>query len=675
MTGYEMQLVRLYDEMAASGIPGIYRKHLDGNEHILLPIRHVFIKANLEVTIDMDGNFINAVIIGKDRTDQLTVTGATEDAAARGNNNDAKFICDKIDYVASDASDTAWDFRLKEEEREKNRENALDRHKNYKNLLKSVIDYAMGLTEHTEAARAVKAVYQYTANNNLISDLLSKAGSEEMKTFLGIEKGKLNRDVQIRFIIKGLQEEKSCWRNIHIQKLWTDYMDDMEYQTGTGAAGKEKLKDVSSFFSGEWMQVSKKMPSNLLWQGDSCKTHSSNEKKGGWDFTFRGRFVDSKDIFSVGARDMSKYYCMFRYILDESCINLEDYFLCIWDCEKAQAERSWTKNAPAALLEVGERSFCNNSSSNDRSERRTLLKGEWMPGGEIMVLGMRKSYPGQSRGRLSVLEYMLLPRDEYLSRIVRWHTEGGWYHREYDKEAGKPVEYFGMPDIWRMAALLFGKENKTGYMEPIKRKEPDRNISYFYEEIMKAILYGDRISESTVQRAVEKACHPMKFSKRYNHDAVVDLACAFIAKRYGFGNMKEFKMTEKNKRSFLFGQLLGLAHCIEYFTYEDNDKKKGRRTNAEQNMELFRMRPASVWTELYNWLSVAYLKKLDYQQRVYLTKKMDGLICEIGPDDFKDKKLSCEFLCGYSVMKRELMKPSAKIADKAEAVALAPATA
>lgn len=54
---------------------------------ILLPISHSTANAQIEVTIDLDGNFVPTLsgTILKDEADKITIIPVTEDSASRGN--------------------------------------------------------------------------------------------------------------------------------------------------------------------------------------------------------------------------------------------------------------------------------------------------------------------------------------------------------------------------------------------------------------------------------------------------------------------------------------------------------------------------------------------------------------------------------------------------------------
>ena len=66
-----------------------------------LPISHSTQNAQVEITIDMDGEFIHAEAI-TDKTQALTLIPVTEDSIARSSGPCAHPFEDKLEYIAGD---------------------------------------------------------------------------------------------------------------------------------------------------------------------------------------------------------------------------------------------------------------------------------------------------------------------------------------------------------------------------------------------------------------------------------------------------------------------------------------------------------------------------------------------------------------------------------------------
>ena len=87
---------------------------VDDNSIILLPLFHLQLKAQIEIYIDQEGNFIRAERIPKD--DQVTVFPVTEDSASRGNGINPMPLFDKLCYIAGDYDQYSEDSKEKRPE-------------------------------------------------------------------------------------------------------------------------------------------------------------------------------------------------------------------------------------------------------------------------------------------------------------------------------------------------------------------------------------------------------------------------------------------------------------------------------------------------------------------------------------------------------------------------------
>lgn len=657
MIGYENELIKMYD--AIKDRAGIYEKRDDGRVHVLLPERHIFTNAAIDIIIDINGNLkgFEVAKYGK------TITGVTETSATRTSGSSANFITDNLSYVAADAKDYV----------SKHPEKTEAKHGLYVDLLKSVIEMFGSDPDYEDASQKVKAVLKYTENGNIFSDIAA-CNNEDVKKIAGLK-------TTVRFRIIGSVPEET-WKDRSLHRLWIDYIEAIENTPGMSNSKNKMSVKVFSMFSGEQQAPGYKMPGKLLpaydvlgkriQNADAMKTHSSNVKNPTWDFTYKGRFSKPEDILVVGARDFSKYYCMIKYILDESCQDLEGFFLCAWDKKRLAPEYDWEgtyddipsveeielKNGDS-LTDIGKR-LAEEKEKNlvDLSGSKDIAKGTWNPDGDIMILGIRKSVPDSTRGRLSVVEYSTMSREEYRARLLKWHTEGGWFHKIPEKGGIKTI--YGMPPFRNVAVLLYGIENKnTGNMELIKRSGTDKTLSAFYQKVMRAILYGENLPRRYMDIALKRASNPMHYKKRYNHENIAKLASSLVAKYYGLGGLEDLKM-KNDDRNYLFGQLLAIAHCVEYSTYDNSDKANGRRTNAEKYMSAFVNQPMKVWENLYNRLNKAYLKKLKHSRRVFFKQLINDIIVKFKAEDFSNRKLNGVYIIGYENMISQLMSKKAE---------------
>ena len=73
------------------------------NRATLLPVGHTTQQAQIQVELDLDGNFLNAFVLRKD--EQTTIIPCTERSSARTSGIVPHPLADKLQYIASNYSD------------------------------------------------------------------------------------------------------------------------------------------------------------------------------------------------------------------------------------------------------------------------------------------------------------------------------------------------------------------------------------------------------------------------------------------------------------------------------------------------------------------------------------------------------------------------------------------
>lgn len=128
--------------------------HLAGVEKngqaVLLPISHSTFNAQIEVTIDQDGNFRDSKRLEKGK-DAVTIIPVTEDSAARSSGIAPHPLCDKLCYLAGDYTICTGD----------------DKEAYYEAYIEQLREWV----ESDAAHPMVQAVYKYLKKKSLISDL------------------------------------------------------------------------------------------------------------------------------------------------------------------------------------------------------------------------------------------------------------------------------------------------------------------------------------------------------------------------------------------------------------------------------------------------------------------------------------------------------------------------
>lgn len=151
--------------------------------YVLLPPFHTTVTAQIEVTIDRNGNFKEAKLVSPE--DKLTVIPVTEKSGSRTAGKEPHPLCDNLRYLAEDYTKYYKDDGVC-----------------YQLYISQLKEWAESEFSHEK----VLAVYQYLKKNSLIRDLsdqkiikLNEQGKIDDKEKLqGIEQAK----AFVRFIIR-----------------------------------------------------------------------------------------------------------------------------------------------------------------------------------------------------------------------------------------------------------------------------------------------------------------------------------------------------------------------------------------------------------------------------------------------------------------------------------------
>lgn len=138
---------------------------------MLLPICHSTFNAQIEVTIDLHGNFKDARKLEKGG-DIVTVIPVTEDSAARSSGIAPHPMCDKLCYIAGDYTAYTGDDKAA--------------------YYEAYLDQLKGWAESQDSHPMVRAVYAYLKKGSLIQDL-TESGVLKLD-----ENGRLTDDAKIQ---------------------------------------------------------------------------------------------------------------------------------------------------------------------------------------------------------------------------------------------------------------------------------------------------------------------------------------------------------------------------------------------------------------------------------------------------------------------------------------------
>lgn len=597
-----------------------YNVGIEGSEtKKLVPMAHMYAKAQVEITIDVDGNFVSTKDVQKDEQD--TLIPVTEKSAGRtGKTPPPHPLEDTLSYIAGDYHS----YANTEEERKK----AKEKNDAYMKQLKGWADWE-------RAHIKVKSIYRYLMKGSLISDLiesglitLNDAGKLDNKKICGNAYEK----VFVRFIVLNTGNlDGKAWTDQALIQNFIDYYHSIQN-------GK---KDYC-YISGKEEVIRTNHPKGIVSTNPKAKIISANDNQG---FTFRGRFIQGEDALTVGYESSQKIHAALTWLVANqgSYAGIKDKrtFVC-WNPKG--------KSTPDIFSLFGMEE--EKESSLDLSYKQKLsniLSGymeKYNDSDEIVFMGLEAA----TTGRLSVTYYSEHSAKDFMNRVSDWGDTFCWYYSSWNGQ--KYIDEIKTPPFWRVICCAFGTEinDRLTADDKVMREQQGRLVKCLVD---KQIFPYDIVNALKI-----KASNPQAYS-RSNREYILSTACAAIVKyNIDRGLMKEEQKymkleTENSDRSYLFGRLLAIYEKVERITYSQTEKD--REPNAIRLQSAFVNHPMQVWKSLNDVLT-PYFQKLKPGLREYYRNMIADITTLFRDEDasFMNQGLKETYLLGYYLQRAEL---------------------
>jgi CRISPR-associated protein Csd1 len=640
---------------------GVIEEDKEGKDQIpLLPICHTTQKAQIEITLDANGNFRRARIV--DKGEARTIIPCTEKSAGRTSGEAAHPLCDKLQYLAADYQKYGGE-----------KDHYFESHVELlSNWVKS------------GAPTKVRAVYEYVQKGSVIGDLVTNrvlfadqhgklyterpvakdknapkdifdllAGGIDPKT------GKLKSwqaDAFVRWKVEGGDTVAEVWNDPNVIQSWVDYY-----------SSTKKTKSLC-YVTGEDSFTADQHPAKIRNDADKAKLIASGksvDKKGkikvddGCGFTFLGRFTYPDQSATVGFATTQKAHSALRWLMNRQGYVKGDLGVVAWATSGAKLIQptddpidALDKDAPA------EESKTADTAQEVAIRLKKKIAGYCQEIGEredVVVMAVDSATPG----RLSIVYYRALKGSEFLERIENWHETCAWRHTyhaiEVQDEKGKKkkryIPFIGAPAPADIAESAYGS------------RLDDKLKKATIKRLLPCIVDGQPIPRDLVESVIRRASNRAGLSG-YDWSKALTIACALYRKyKHGKENFDMSLDETRNTRDYLFGRLLAIADVMEERTLSDAEKK--RPTNATRYMQQFSQRPSSTWKQIHELLTPYFMRQGDkafYYKR--LIEQVKNLF--ISPEEFtSNKPLTGEYLLAYYCQRQRMWEKKDKPASDA----------
>lgn len=627
-------LAETYDVYA--GEAGVDRN----GQAVLLPISHSTFNAQIEVTIDKDGNFLNAKKLEKG-SDVVTIIPVTEDSATKTSGITPHPLCDKLCYIAGDYTAFTED----------------DKEKYFEAYMEQLRDWA----ESEDTHPMVQAIYRYLKKGVLIRDL---ADSQVLELD---SDGRLTDQIKIhglgqtganvRFIVYGDFMPSEVWKNQDLYQKFIAY-----YQK---KSGNKRL----CYASGKIESCSDKHPSKIRNSADKAKLISGNDESG---FTYRGRFVSKEQAVTVGYDTSQKAHNALRWLIHKQGYTRDESAIVCWMTNRDMRIPDIMKDSMNAFNDVDDFDFdamddLNSQTVNKHDTGKYIARqfnnavrgyaAKIRIDDKIAIIALDAA----TTGRLSVVYYDEMGGRQYMDAILNWQQHCKWPRMVSvgkTEESKKRITCECTPSPRDMALAAFGIQ-RSEWLEA-----DSKLLRATVKRLLPCITQKEiPIPSDIIRAAAQRASMPQTMSDFVWYNDVLCVACAMIRYNYEKGEKKDmdnFLQEKENDRNVLFGRLLAVYDYMEQralFEYDENGKvKEMRATNARRYWNAYSSRPAKTAKTIKQNL-IAYEKKLKDYELAKFEEWTREIMVHLSENGFDNRALSEFYLPGY-YQQMEYMKNS-----------------
>lgn len=370
--GLMQRAVETYD--SNEKLVGIYK---EGQEP-LAPIGHVLTNANIEITLNREGEFVDARMVEK--AEPKILIPVTEESNGRTSAPAAHPLCDQLKYVST----------LKQ------KEHAL---------------YVEGLQEWEESSFGhpfLKSVLTYVSKGSVITDL-------EKQGVISANDEKNSEKYLVCWRIIGFEnEDPACWKNRSLQTAYVQY-----YLNKIS----DREKDVC-MVEGTWTTPAVQHPKGIVSINGNAKLISANDSSG---FTYRGRFSEDGEAASVGYVASQKAHNALRWLASEQGVReaVGNRVFLFW------SPQGITIPKPVSGLRVRDAEpirLPSDYRDNLKKILYSLKDKESIKGNEVAVI---TAFDAATTGRLAVTYYNEVSVDAFFNRMAEWDSYCCWYRGKF----------------------------------------------------------------------------------------------------------------------------------------------------------------------------------------------------------------------------------------------------
>ena len=502
----------------------------------LVPVSHQIAKADLEITLDSEGNLLDARQV--DPKEATTIIPVTEQSAGRtGDTCCAHPLCDQLRFFSPR-------YPAK-----------------YEAYLTQLHRWEGSPYSHPK----LSAIAGYVEKGSILEDM-SRLGLISLD-----EKGMPTKEkLLVRWRVEAGTEGNvaACWQDRTLFQAFIDYY----------AAG-QKSDPVYCMVSGKNALPANQHPKKIINICANAKLISANDTSG---FTYRGRFQSDAQAMTMSYEASQKIHSALHWLSANQGVAIGGRTFLCWNPQGIEIPK------PQATFLRG--NTTNQVKYSDyRKALSDTLRGwkETIPADAGAVIA---AFDAATSGRLALTYYSELPASDFLERLHNWDALCCWNHDPFGIQA---------PSLYQIANCAFGTVRTSGSQtklesdDRILRQQEQRLLSC---RVDKGKMPAD-IARAAAAKASNLQIMDTQLRETVLFTACAVLRKYYYDWDREEWNMS--LEPEKKDISYQYGRLLAVFEKIEQDTY-DKDEQREPNAIRMQSVFAKRPRYASriLWEQL-----------------------------------------------------------------------------
>lgn len=485
---------------------GIY----EADHAVLSPISHIVTRADLEIALNAEGEFLSADAV--DKKAPKIIIPATEESAGRTSGVCAHPLSDQLCYLAAYNS---------------------EKHQAY---LEQLEKWASSENSHPK----LHPILSYIRGGTILADL-GNSGLVRLNGQGLLENESKDGKLLVRWRVEGLEDgfPAACWEDTSLFEAFIRFYRDV-------CSGEEQ---TLCMVSGQVSRRAKQHAKGVVPVHGNAKLISANDNSG---FTYRGRFTSEEQASAISYESSQKAHNALRWLVADQGVMFGNRTFVCWNPQGHSV-----CHAAGAFAKFAE-PVIEPTDYHDQLEKTLEGYRSQLPETSGVVIA---AFDAATSGRLALTYYNELMGSDFLQRLYDWDNICCWPSRNFGIQS---------PPLWQIVNCAFGTQ-QAGLIKADDRvmgQQIQRLISCridrapMPEDIMQALFQRASMplayEKSNWDRLLTTACAVIR---KYHFDRYKEEWSMTLD-------------PNKADRSYQFGRLLAVLEKVERDTYSSDEGRE-----------------------------------------------------------------------------------------------------